>query len=384
MKHFFITIALLLTAGTVCSQQLNSVLQSIEANNTRLAALRSSNNATMAQLESETSIIGPTSVEYSPFFGGGASGIASSELIVSQEFEFPSLGTMRKQSNMAQQHVLDQQYQQERRDILLEAKKLCYDLTRAVKTLSILQLREHTADSLLTAYETSMQHGNATIIDVNRIKMDRMTVHTQLVQAQGDINTLQAQLQSLNGGKAIEGTGAMVLEREPINLEPGTSCEESTARAELIASNHDIKIAEKSWLPSLTVGYRRNTEMKESTNGFLVGVSMPLFSNSGKVKAARARQQAALAQIDDAVAQEHSRQQALITEAKQLQASIDAYDLPLMNQTLALINKAIAAGALTIPEYYIQADRIYSAMQELIDLENKYNRAASDLNRNAL
>lgn len=380
----FITIAALLVAGVASSQSLSSILQAVEAGNTRLAALRSDNNATMAQLDSETSVMGPTSVEYSPFFGGGATGLASSELIVSQEFEFPTLGSMRKQSNAAQGHVLDLQYQQERRDILLEAKKLCYDISSAVQTRNLLQRRLLTADSLLMAYETSMKHGNATIIDVNRIKMDRMSVNTQLVQAQGNITTLLAQLQSLNGGKPIEGGDNLVLDNEPIAINAGTSIEESIAQASLNASAHEIRLAQKSWLPSLTVGYRRNTELKEATNGFVVGVSMPLFTNGGKVKAARARQQAIQAQITDAAARENSRQQALVTEAMQLQASMKAYDMGLMNETLALIGKAIAAGALTIPEYYNQTDRIYNAMQELIDLNNRYNRAACDLNRNNL
>lgn len=380
----FITIAALLVAGVASSQSLSSILQAVEAGNTRLAALRSDNNATMAQLDSETSVMGPTSVEYSPFFGGGATGLASSELIVSQEFEFPTLGSMRKQSNAAQGHVLDLQYQQERRDILLEAKKLCYDISGAVQTRNLLQRRLLTADSLLMAYETSMKHGNATIIDVNRIKMDRMSVNTQLVQAQGNITTLLAQLQSLNGGKPIEGGDNLVLDNEPIAINAGTCIEESIAQASLNASAHEIRLAQKSWLPSLTVGYRRNTELKEATNGFVVGVSMPLFTNGGKVKAARARQQAILAQITDAATRENSRQQALVTEAMQLQASMKAYDMGLMNETLALIGKAIAAGALTIPEYYNQTDRIYNAMQELIDLNNRYNRAACDLNRNNL
>jgi len=138
------------------------------------------------------------------------------------------------------------------------------------------------------------------------------------------------------------------------------------------------------WLPSLSVGYRRNTEMKVATNGFVVGVSMPLFSNSKKVKAAQARQQAAQAQIDNAQNEAQNRARALSTEAQQLRASIESYDMPLMQQTLALINKAIGAGALTVVEYYNQSDRIYNAMQELIDLENQYNKVMTDLNRDAM
>ncbi len=379
-----LTIAILLMACTAGAQNLDAILQAVERNNTSLAALRSDNYATVEQLNSEASIVGPTSVEYSPFFGGSSSGLASSELIVSQEFDFPTLGTMRRNSNQAQQRVLDLQYQQLRRDVLLEAKKLCYDLSSAVQTRNLLRLREHNSDSLLAAYETSMQRGNATIIDVNRIKMDRMAVHTQLVQTQGEVNTLLTQLQSLNGGQPIDWSQDLILECERLASVDGITLEESVAQAAFDATRHDIKLAEKSWLPSLTVGYRRNTEMREATNGFVVGVSMPLFSRSGKVKAARARQVAAQVQIDNARNEAQSRTRALMTEVQQLQATIDSYDMPLMQQTLALINRAISKGALTIPEYYNQTDRIYAAMQELIELENRYNKLMCDLNRDAM
>lgn len=379
MKRLF-TITLCMVAVCAGAQSLPAILASIEKNNTRLAALASENAAAVAQLGSETSIVGPTSVEYSPFFGN-ADGLASSELIVSQEFDFPTLGAMRKQSVNAQRHVLDLQYQTERRDIVLEAKKLCYDISAAVCTRNLLDQRLLTADSLLAATTTSMNRGNATIIDVNRIKMDRMEVNTQLVQARGEIATLASQLQGLNGGIPIENIDDLVLSREPACDKSAPTLEQEIAQAQLNAATHEIKVAEKGWLPSLTVGYRRNTDHNDATNGFLVGVSMPLFSNSGKVKAARARQQAAMKQMDDARTEAQNRTRALTAEAQQLRATIDSYDLPLMRETLALINKAVRAGALTVSEYYNQADRIHAAMLEQISLENKYNKLMCDLNR---
>ncbi|MCQ2288323.1 MAG: TolC family protein [Muribaculaceae bacterium] len=383
MKTLY-TIALLMLAGMASAQDMQGILLNIERNNTTLSTLRSDNVAAAAQMNSETSIIGPTTVEYSPFFGGGADGLASSELIVSQEFEFPILGTMRKESNAAQQQVLDLQYQQARRDVLLEAKNLCYDLSGAVKMRNLLQEREHTADSLLAAYETSMKHGKATIIDVNRIKMDRMTVHTQLVQAQGNITTIIAQLQSLNGGHPVEGADNLILPNEPLGDINAISLEENIAQAAYNATTHEVRLASSGWLPSFTVGYRRNTDAHQASNGFVVGVSMPLFSNTNKVKAARARQQAAHTQVDNAHTEALNRQHALLVEAQQLRATIDSYDLPLMQQTLALINKAIGAGVLTVPEYYNQADRIHATMQELINLETRYNKLMVELNRNSM
>ena len=371
-------------AGSAQAQRLSEVLTTIEANNTSLAALRGENVASVAQMASETSIVGPTSVEYSPFFGNGAKGIASSELIVAQEFEFPSLGGMRNASVQAQERVLDQQYRAARRDILVEAKKLCYDLSHAVQTRNLLLQRERTTDSLLMTYEKSVQLGRATVIDVNRIKMDRMAVHTQLVQAQGDIATITGQLESLNGGQKLNGVDNLVLEMEPMGDPQAMSAEENIAQAQLDAAQHDIKLAKNGWLPSLKVGYRRNTELNEAVNGFVVGVALPSFGNGKKVKAAQARRNAAQAQIDNARAEAQSRISALRTEATTLRATIDSYDLALMRNTLALINKAIGQGALTVSEYYAQTDRIYDALAARLDLENRYNKVVTDLNRENL
>lgn len=383
MKQF-ITLTLLLFACSASAITLDEILRDIERNNTRLAALRSENAATVAQLSSETSIVGPTSVEYSPFFGNG-SGLASSELIVSQEFDFPTLGSMRKENNKAQERVLDLQYTAQRRDVLLEARKLCYDISEAVNTRLMLESRLRNADTLLILSETSMKHGNATIIDVNRVKTERMTVNTQLVQTRGEINKLATQLQALNGGVLIEGVDRLTMECA-IDAVGGdnSSLEEDIARAQFNASTQEITVAQKGWLPSLTVGYRRNTEWGDATNGFVVGVSMPLFSNTGKVKAARARQQAAQAMIDDARTEAQNRDRNLRAEAEQLRATIASFDFQLMQETLELINRAVKAGALTVTEYYNQADRIHAAMLENIALNHRYAKIITELNRHTL
>ena len=383
MKRLILYIALFAAYGAN-AQSLSYVLQTIEANNTSLASLRGENAATIAGMKSETSIMGPTSVEYSPFWGKGVSGLASSELVVQQEFDFPTLGGTRNANVAAQGRVLDMKYRAARRDVLLEAKKLCYDLSYAVESRKLLQKRELTADSLLTAFEKNMRLGNATIIDVNRIKMDRMVTHTQVVKTEGDIATIIGQLQALNGGKKIDGLENMTLGMEQIGDLSQPNIEEYIAQAEYDATAQDIKLAKSGWLPSFSLGYRRNTDVGEAVNGFIVGVSVPLFGNSSKVKAAQAKREAAQVKVENTKIEIDSYINALLTEAKTLRATIDSYDMPLMQETLALINRAIAKGALTIVDYYTQADRIYGAMGELLELQNRYNKIVSDLNDNQL
>ncbi|MDE7085998.1 MAG: hypothetical protein K2O48_04850 [Prevotella sp.] len=105
MKTILLTIIALcpLLAGNGWAQQaaaptdIETIIASVEANNTLLKAVRSGNAATVAEVKSENTI-GETSVEYSPFFRKGVGGTASSELIVSQEFDFPTVYGARSKS----------------------------------------------------------------------------------------------------------------------------------------------------------------------------------------------------------------------------------------------------------------------------------------------
>ena len=63
-------------------------------------------------------------MEYSPFYTRGITGMSSSELVVTQGFDFPTLYGARRKSGKVKQEALDRRYQAVRRDILLQAKNI--------------------------------------------------------------------------------------------------------------------------------------------------------------------------------------------------------------------------------------------------------------------
>ncbi len=93
----------------------------------------------------------------------------------------------------------------------------------------------------------------------------------------------------------------------------------AVAQTALRAADMNLKVQKNEWLPSISFGYRRNTEQGEAINGFLVGVSFPLYSNSTNVKAARERRESAELQVMQA----HSTRlkSSLRTSYEQLQGS---------------------------------------------------------------
>ena len=362
--------------------QLNDILASVEANNAQLRAVREANAATMAEVKAENGL-GETSIEYTPFYRNGISGTASSELIVSQEFDFPTVNACRRKSQSLQSNVLDKQYLLVRRDVLLEVKKTYYDLQSTYQKDALLCNRLSLADSLLSVFTKRMEHGDATIIDVNRIKMDRMTVLREKMDNDGEVKQQMLKLQRLNGGIALPEVRLVVqnIILPPVNTASQMSSEELLADAELSLQSQNVALSKQEWMPKLTLGYRRNTELKEASHGVLVGVSVPLFSTSGKVKAAEKRRMVAVQNLENARVDTDSRQRMLMAEAENLYQQLMTFDTELMTENVRILHHSVLSGALSVIDYYNESDRVYRAMAERIDIENRYMKTVAEWGR---
>lgn len=371
------------------AQDINAVLKSVEQNNMELKALLKGNEAADIENKSQNTLE-DLSIEYSPFFQSETSGIASSELVITQGFDFPTLYGARKKAGQLQRNVLDMQYQTARRDILVNAKKLCLDIINYNKQKQLLQERRKNADELLAMFELKFKNGDATSLELNKIKLDRMNLETELVQADTKHANAMQQLQALNGGQPIE-VNMTEYPQAPADDEVtmyekavATDWTVRTAQASVLAAEQDVKVNKQSWIPKFEIGYRRNTEGDNASNGFLIGGSIPLFSSKNKVKIAKARQTEAVMQHANARINAENSARTMIDQMKQLKASADAYDVPLMRQTLKLLRTAVENGEISVTEYYVEADNIYKNMITYMDIERQYQDALTEIYKNEL
>lgn len=371
------------------AQDINSVLKSVEQNNMELKALLKGNEAADIENKSQNTLE-DLSIEYSPFFQSETSGIASSELVITQGFDFPTLYGARKKAGQLQRNVLDMQYQTARRDILVNAKKLCLDIINYNKQKQLLQERRKNADELLAMFELKFKNGDATSLELNKIKLDRMNLETELVQADTKHANAMQQLQALNGGLPIE-VNMTEYPQAPADDEVtmyekavATDWTVRTAQASVLAAEQNVKVNKQSWIPKFEIGYRRNTEGDNASNGFLIGGSIPLFSSKNKVKIAKARQTEAVMQHANARINAENSARTMINQMKQLKASADAYDVPLMRQTLKLLRTAVENGEISVTEYYVEADNIYKNMITYMDIERQYQDALTEIYKNEL
>ena len=375
MKRYLIaTIVAFSTFSAALADTVGDVLKQVAANNLTLQALAHDNQADVLDIKASNTLGGP-SVEYSPFFTKGYSGVAESELVVSQEIDFPTKYAARSKQAKMQQSVGEQLLAKQRRDILLQAQLLCIDLIRVNQTLAMLRERLANSETLLSMYNKRMEAGDANALELNKVKLDCMEVRTLVSEAQGERTAFLQQLQQLNGGKPIDVTDTVLPEYQPIAdfesyraLALASDVDIAVAQTALRAADMNLKIQKKEWLPNISFGYRRNTERGEGINGFLVGVSFPIYTNSSNVKAARQRRESAELQVSQAKYEAEASMRTNYEQLQGLQQVIDHSDVKLLQESLTLFNKALQQGEITALVYYVEINSIYEKLQRHIDL----------------
>ena len=389
MKKQIITIALCIPMW-MQAQNIDHVLQSIEQNNKELQSAMQLTKAQKMENRTANNLSDPT-VSYSSFYKNGAGPGHGTEFVASQGFDFPTQYiTRNRQADLANE-ALDKQQQAVRRDILLKAKILCLDLIMLNQEKALMNIRKQNADELEALYGKRLEAGDANILEVNKIKMERMNVQTEVAQNHASHRNALQSLLAMNGNLPLEFAETNYPQVKEI-------MDFNTMRDEVIASDLDLqalsfttKAAEKQvsvnkqdWLPKLQAGFRRNTDSEMSMNGFVVGGSIPLFSNRKKVQIAKAQALSAQLMKEDAQLQVENNLMALFNEMQQLKEAMSAYDVPLLHKSLDLLKEALKEGQISLIEYFVEAETVYKNLQSRMQLENQYQKVMATIYKNEL
>ena len=389
MKKHIITIALCIPMW-MQAQSIDHVLQSIEQNNKELQSAMQLTKAQKMENRTGNNLPDPM-VSYSSFYKNGAGSGHGTEFVASQGFDFPTQYITRKNQADLANEALSKEQLAVRRDILLKAKTLCLDLILLNQEKALMDIRKQNADELEALYAKRLEAGDANILEVNKIKMERMNVQTEVAQNHASHRTALQSLLAMNGNLPLEFAETNYPQVKEIN-------DFHILRDEVIASDLDLqamsyatKAAEKQvsvnkqdWLPKLEAGFRRNTDTEMSMNGFVVGGSIPLFSNRKKVQIAKAQALSAQLMQEDAKLQVENNLMSLFNEMQQLKEAMNAYDMPLLYKSLDLLKQALKEGQISLIEYFVEAESVYKNLQARMQLENQYQKVMASIYKNEL
>lgn len=384
-------------AGAIClssamaeAATISGVLAEIGRNNISLKAALADVEAASLELGSENALPA-TSFEFSPFFQKGVSGLSSTEIIASQEFEFPSIYAQRSKANAAEAEANARELDTQKKTIMLEAKQLCLDLILIRNKKDILTARLDAAGKLLTALEKKGELGVTTRLEINKVKLDIEEIQRELIQNEMAAEETEDALIALNSDKELDLEG-LEYEVDPARYVIPTNPEElvavdsrmTAAEARTNAARHQVVLSKNEWLPTLNLGYRRNADPEVAQHGMLVGASFPLFSAGKKVKAAKARLAAAQMQAESTAAEVRASKESELKQLKMSANLLATYNLDLIRETMALYDKSLEESTISLPDYYAETSILYDRLLTRAELENTWQKQLALLLANSL
>lgn len=388
MKQFII-IATLASAVLSASGQnsIDEVLRSIEANNKELQANGQLTVSKKLEAKLDNNLPDP-SVSYVHQYGNREGMGIQGELVASQSFDFPSVYVQKNKLAKSKAVSYDRQGAEFRQQILLQAKELCLDLVLLNQQKALLDQRRQNAEQLSELYATRLQSGDANILETNKINLELLNAKTEARMNEATRIAKLQELATLNGGIAIEFTDTAytpvkeLLSFEELRSEAVTSNPQLlTLKSEQIAAQRQLSVNKSKGLPGFELGYRLNTATGgERFNGFLVGVTIPLFSNRNNVRQAKAQSLYTDLQLESTTSTVESELRQLYNQSLALRTSMDEYNTVLKSQNnLALLNKAIQTGQISMIEYFVDVTTLYQSMQNYMQLQNEYQKVMAQL-----
>ena len=385
MRLFIITSALLVGA-TAYADAYTDVLAQVEKNSTALEAHRSLSEARKAANRVGLAPENPE-VEFSYQWGSADAQADKKTVSVMQQFDFPTAyGNRRRLANSLNAGE-DIELAAERMNILLEAKRLCIDITyqNALHRLYARQLDN--ARSIADTYNTLDAAGQVSIIDKKKAQLNLATMQSRVATIDAERARLLAELARLNGGNAID---LNVDKFETFSLPADFDTWYAQASAEspllryyaqqVIVKEHEAKVHRAENLPKLAVGYAGEFVAAEKFQGVALGVTIPLWGNKSKKKRAQAEVVASLAAQHSAEIEHRAQMRKLYDRATLLYGNTQRLDAALAecNGEDALL-KAYHGKELSLLNYLLEMNYYLEAAENLLASRRELALTVADL-----
>jgi outer membrane protein TolC len=377
--------------GYTQSSGIQATLQSIEQNNRELQAMTAQSETRRLQLLSENSLPDPQIGGYYLPFGEHTPGDYS-EFEVSQSMEFPTVYSARKNWIEAQVLAAELQLSARRQEILLQAEQLCMELVHLRKRLLVAQERYEQAKKISEQVEALHEKGQVGLLELNKAKVAWMQVQFRVEQLENEENGLLLSLADLNGGNELT-FGSTDYESDLLLAEKDVLWQEKLAQDPLLRqleqrqdiATQGMKVAKSQGLPDLSVGYNYQGVAGSNYSGIYAGLSIPLWNNRHKVKAARseldyqgAYSASEMAHARTAFEKSYNSYQLLFTEYEAYRSTMDG----LNSEDLLL--QAYELGEISFMEYHMELQFYRQAFDIMLQREKEMHQLKADLQRHLL
>lgn len=385
-KIIFISVLTVFATLNAQAQSFDDILARIVASNPEIEALNAENNAALEAVAAENNLSDPE-ISVKNMWGqeDNKFGIG-----ISQSFDWPGLYKARSRKTTSVKAALSELYASTYLDKVMEIRIYMIDYIAAKCNYSYFASVKNNMDKLLEKYNEAYSQGEVSILELNKVKIERLRVNRKLADCELKCESALLSLQSLTTDKEAISLLKNVTEypqdyvlseaeyESLIDCDPGVKY--YSAMADVAQSN--IQAAKMQGLPSFSIGYEYEREEGQNFHGLSLSMSLPFFSKK-HVKAAAISEKAAYeakgvsAKIA-ALSQMREQRRSVLSLAEQID---DYSDIISGTAQLELLRKALDGGEINLFTYIQEINYFIDAQCEYQDLRYNYYTALTKLNR---
>jgi outer membrane protein TolC len=386
MKNVVLLTISLVAATTFSQSAVDSVLSSIRLNNKAIQSNKKFWDARSAEFKTGLTPYDPQ-VEYDYLFGYPANAGNQQDFSVTQRLDFPTTYKRKRQLSNIQIAQTELQHQVFRQDVLLNAKLAALELVYLNKKAAVLQQRQQQTALLVQDYQKKLENGVVIILDVNKAKLQLLNIQNEFALNQNERESVRTRLTEFNGGAGIDI-------RDTAYPAPPMISDFETLDSLIEVNDPLIKIYEQEkaileqqivvqralHLPKIEAGYHSQGILSQTYKGAHVGISVPLWENRNRDRAAEAnldyaKSNAETHRLEHRLENRRFNDQ-LAVRNKAMQEYI-ALVATLNNASL--LEKALRLGQITVIQYFQDESYYFSAYDRYLQLEFEHHKAVAQL-----
>ena len=385
-KIFTIILSLIAFIGAKAQDPYTEILGQIEINSTTLAALREQTDA--RKLENKTGLSpSDPEVEFGYLWGNPSSIGGRKDVSIEQQLDFPTVYSQRNRLSKLKNEGEEYLYAAKRMEIILRAKTLLIEMTYYNSLSDIYNRQLEGATHIAEAYERMLEKGEASQLDNNKARLNLVHSQRALREISAEIERINAELKSLNGGKEVVFT-CKSFSTTPLPQDFDSWYEEMEEanpalrylKSQVEVRERQVKLSKQSGLPKLSLGYMGEFVEGENYQGITFGFSIPLWENKGKVRQAKSEVVVSRLEEQDAKVAYYANLKALYLKATNLQETINGYREALGNaDSRQMLIKALESGEISIIEYVRETDYYLEAAEKLLAAQRDLELTMAEL-----
>lgn len=384
MRYGLLLSALMLPLSAMAD---GGIMEQVFANNPDLQSAKMTYEADALNFRAENNLADPE-VELAYLFDRPGKSI---ELSVTEGIDWPGVYGARKKYIKHQITALEYVYQTKCVEISSQVRLALADLVNVNRRIALQKRVLAEEEDLLDLLSEKYADREISIIEMNKLRLELFDNKVALKDLNVQKNVIIESLKALNGGKELSGLDTDAVEYSCGILEPVDfyisdfrqySPEYKVAIQQQIVGAQAEKVAKLSNFPGFTVGYKYKDEGGEQAHGFIVGMSIPIFSGRHKLSAAKSRSLADSYAADNTGLQEELRVRSGYAALLSQEEMIGKYKPLVENEDYyRILSEALNGGQISLRDYIIEIRDIAEATQKLYDMEYSFQTGYVDLTK---